>query len=67
MIELTLWTGYIGSVQPVPPDFRNVICPWQTPREIRAQSKFAKKIWNSLSPEERVEIFKLREFRKWKT
>lgn len=43
----------------VPPDYRNVICPWQTPREIRAQSKFLDRMFRKLDPFERRELLRL--------
>lgn len=45
--------------------YRNVICPWQTPKDIQSAEKFCAKIWNSLRVDERIAVFRLKEERDW--
>ncbi len=39
--------------------YRQVICPWQTPKEIRSAEKFCDRIWQRLTEDERREVFRL--------
>ena len=47
------------------PIFRNVICPWQTQKDIDSAVMFCMRIWKDLSDDERTEIFKLKVDRVW--
>ena len=43
----------------VPHHLRNLICPWQTKREILAQARTAEKILRSLQGQERAQFLQL--------
>ena len=43
------------ALSPVNPKFRNVLCPWQTEREIRSQEKTIEKMLKSLKLSEEEE------------
>jgi hypothetical protein len=66
-IEITAFRSWITSKEkPVPFPYRNVICPWQTRKEIHLATKFCDRLWYECDEAERNKIFRLEEERTWK-
>lgn len=41
------------------PDYRNVICPWQTPKEIYLAEKSVRSLMKKFSREEQIRLLRL--------